>query len=180
MADSRNIVIELKVNNSQAVGADSNNKSEDELSSASLLKTALHPIKSLEKATVGQNILVYQAYNYAKQQIKQVAQYTIGKYFSLTENYTAQQDLENVKTTISKVAGFGSAIISGAMMGSMAGPGGAAAGAIIATVGSGINEAISIYQRFKEQDRSLINMNVQSNFQLTRMGLVDGGRDSMN
>lgn len=177
MADDRRIVIELKAENHQAfVGAP---KSENKQESFNLSNLA-HPIKSIEKNTIGKNVIAYQAYSLVKQQIKAVAMYEINKYFSLTENYTTQQSFNNALTAIGKVASFGTTVVSGAMMGSSMGPVGAAVGAAVAAVGWTANESIQIYQRFDQQNRELATMNTQSQFQMTRMGLVDGGRNSQN
>jgi len=177
MADERRIVIELKAQNNQVTGG--SGKSDDKQESFDLSALA-HPIKSLEKKTLGKNIIVYQAYSLAKQQIKTVALYEMNKYFSLTENYTAQQSMNNALTALGKVSGFGTATIGGAVTGSAAGPVGAAVGAVVAAVGYTVSEGIQIYQRFDKQNRDLATMNTQSQFQLTRMGLVDGGRNSQN
>jgi len=182
MADSRNIVIELKAQNGAATDSSRNGAtSSDSTNPGQVLSTMLHPVKSLEKATIGQNVLAFQAYQYAKSQIVSVARYELGKYFSLTENYTAQQDMSNIMTAISKAASFGTSVVSGAMTGlQVGGVHGAIIGASIAAVGTGVSEAIGIRNRFIEQNRFLINTNLQSNFQLVRMGLVDGGRGTEN
>lgn len=177
MADERKIVIELKpqdVNKSVGDGEKKNKQDSYDLSALA------HPIKYLEKNTIGKNVIAYQAYSLVKQQIKTMAMYEINKYFSLTENYTAQQNMNNALTAISKVASFGTTVVGGAMTGSALGPYGAAAGAIVAAVGWTVNESIQVYQRFDQQRRDLATMNTQSQFQLTRMGLVDGGRNSQN
>lgn len=172
MADSRNIVIELKLKDSG--GNSLSEKNAEEKSGGEVdLKALLHPVKTIEKATLGKHVVVYQAYNKAKAMLKQEAMYEINKYFSLTENYKAQQDMNNALATIEKVTGFGTAVIAGAMTG---GPW----GAVAAGVGYVGSEIIQTYQRFDQQNRNLATMNVESTFQLTRMGLIDGGRGSYN
>lgn len=180
MADTRNIVIELKLKDSNGGNSLSSKSTEDKKESELDLSALLHPIKTVEKNTLGKNVVVFQAYQYAKSAIKQMAMYEINKYYSLTENYKAQQDMSNSLTSISKVTGFGSTIVAGAMTGSSLGPVGTVAGAIVAAVGYAANEGIQTYQRFEQQNRNLATMNVQSSFQLTRMGLIDGGRGSYN
>ena len=179
MADTRNIVIELKLQGS-GNGNSLSQKNTDEKETQPDFSTLLHPIKAIEKETLGKNIVVYQAYQQAKSMIKQSAMYEINKYFSLTENYKAQQDMNNTLATIGKVTGFASTVMAGAVAGAKLGPVGAAAGAIAAAVGYAANEGIQTYQRFEQQNRNLATMNVQSSFQLTRMGLIDGGRGSYN
>ena len=172
MADSRNIVIELKLKDSGGNSFSKKNTKEKNGGEVDL-SAFLHPVKTIEKAVLGKHIVVQQAYNKAKAALKREAMYEINKYFSLTENYKAQQDMNNTLATIEKVTGFGTAVIAGAMAG---GPGGAVVGAL-AYVGS---EIIQTYQRFDQQNRNLATMNVESTFQLTRMGLIDGGRGSYN
>lgn len=181
MADTRNIVIELKASGSGSeTGNSLSNENTKEENQITNLTQLLHPVKTFEKQIIGKNIIVGQAYQYAKNAIKSSATYEINKYFSLTENYSAQQDMDNALTSIGKVVSFTTTVGSGALTGAAAGPAGAIVGAIVATVGWVGNEAIQTYQRFDQQTRSLAGMNVESSFQLTRMGLVDGGRGSYN
>lgn len=182
MADTRNIVIELKLKNSNGGNSLSSKstKGDGNEEFKANLTTLLHPVKTMEKNVSGKNIVVNQAYQYAKSAIKQMVMYEINKYYSLTENYKAQQDMSNALATIGKVSNFGSTVAAGAITGAAGGPVGAAFGAIVAAVGYAANEGIQTYQRFEQQNRNLATMNVQSSFQLTRMGLIDGGRGSYN
>lgn len=182
MADTRNIVIELKLKDSNGGNSLSSKSTKDDGNEEfkADLTTLLHPVKTMKENTLGKNVVVNQAYNYAKSAVKQMAMYEINKYFSLTENYKAQQDMQNTLTTISKVASFGTTVAAGAITGAAGGPVGAAFGAIVAAAGWVGNEIISAKQTFETQERNLATMNNASVFQLTRMGLVDGGRGSYN
>ncbi len=178
MADTRNIVIELRL--SQGESSDSE-VSKDKESGKINLSDLLHPMRTVTKQVFGNKAgLVMKFTSSAKSTIMSAAKYEINKYLSLSENYTLQQDLNNTLTAISKMTSFSGAIIGGAITGSAAGPVGAIAGAIIGTVSFASNEAVQIYQRFDQQNRMLAGANVQSNFQFTRMGLTDGGRNSLN
>lgn len=179
MADSRNIVITLKMQHEYISSDSGSNESGEDRGKASINKL-LRPTKTRGKEVLAKNVILNQAYQYAKASIKQAVEYQLNVYFSLTENYTAQQDMNNALTSIGKVTGFGASIMTGATAGSVVPGAGTVVGAIAAAVAYAGNEAIQTYQRFNQQERTLAGMNVQSSFQLTRMGLIDGGRGSSN
>ena len=191
-ADTRKIIIELKFSDGEA--QETNSASSEQVGSGSsfnlsqFLDYVQHPIRSLEKATLGKNILVYQTYQYAKSMIKSVSLYAAERYFNLTENYKAEQTLQNTMSVIEHVSGIGTTIIGSAVTGAMGGfkvggGYGAAAGAAIgATVGAGmagINTIVETFKAWDQQKRSLLTMNIQSSFQQTRLGLIDDGRGTM-
>ena len=179
MADTRNIVIELKVRNDSPKAQKGTGAESKEMEKMDL-EYLLHPVGKLKGIEGAKYALVLNAYNNAKSVIKNEAKYEIGKYFSLTENYAMQQDIDNALIAISKVAEFGSSILSGIVVGSAGGVGGALVGAIVGAVADIAQNSVQIYQRFDQQNRQLATANVQSQFQAVRMGLIDGGRESLN
>lgn len=179
MADERKIVIELKVNNlSSETSAAKGENSEDNLTD--LLKDMQHPIASLEKATLGKNVLAYNFYQNGKQLLKSGTLYYAQKYFNLTENYKMQTDLSNTLSIIEHISSIGASIAGGALTGAKLGPIGAAVGAVIGAGTAIGNNIISATKAWENQSISLHQANMQSSFQQVRLGLVDDGRGTLN
>lgn len=176
MADERKIVIEIKNTDSTGTVETSKDIIDDNGGKevAKVINSLMHPLKTVEKETIGRNVLANQAFQYAKETIKNVGQYHIYKYFTLKENYLAETDYNNIMTGISKVSGFGASIAAGAMVGAKFGPVGAVAGAAIGVAGWGINESINVEKNLFQQQVQISTNNYQSQFQQTRLGLVSG------
>ena len=179
MADERRIVIELTLG-----GAGKPKEDSDDVSLTDVLKAAQHPFKTLESEMIsklpGNTQLWTYAIGQAKALIKNSGMYLIERYFNLTENYKAEQTLENTMSIISNVAeGYGS-IIGGAIVGAKAGPWGALAGAAIGAVSWTASTFIDAQKAFDQQNISLATMNMQSGYQMVRMGLIDDGRGTQN
>lgn len=174
-ADDRRIVIELRATEvGEPAGAnEATQETSDSTNLTSLLKTIQHPVASFEKAILGKSILLNQIYQGAKDIIKDAAFYQLGYYFNLSENYKAEQTLNNTMNIISRTAGMASAVIGGAIL---VGPAGAVVGGTVA-VGKNILSAVKVYN---QQNLNITQMNMQSAFQQTRLGLVDDGRGTMN
>lgn len=177
MADERRIVIELKLSDGSDASSDEENK-EDDLTD--ILQIAQHPIRALEKATLGKNKILYYAYQQSKQIIKNAALYNLQLYFNLTENYKSEQDLQNTLSVISHVSEAWSLTLGGAIMGAKAGPAGAVAGAAIGLTFSGINTVFNAFKEWNQQSIQLNTMNIQSSYQKVRLGLIDDGRGTQN
>lgn len=179
MADERKIVIELKATGS---GSDKSSKSEEsDLTDA--LKNLQHPIQSMEKATLGKNVLVYRTYQQAKALLKDTTIYAVRKYFNLTENYKAEQDLNNTLSVLSNLASAGTSILGGAIAGAKVSGGNpyvAAAGAVVGFTTWGINTGLNAAKSWDQQHMQLTTMNIQSEFQQVRLGLIDNGRGTQN
>lgn len=178
MADERRIVIELKLGGgSDGQGQEKEGK---EIGLSDILKAAQHPIKALEKATLGKNELVYYAYQQAKQIVKNTALYQIGRYYNLTENYEAEQDLNNALSVLSHASSGYASILGGAIIGAKAGPYGALAGALIGTASWTTTTVFNAWKAFDQQNMRLQTMNIQSAYQKVRLGLIDDGRGTQN
>lgn len=178
MADERRIVIELRLGDGGGGGG--GDDEDEEMSLTDMLKMAQHPIKALEKATLGKSALVYYAYQQAKQIVKTTALYRLERYYNLTENYKAEQDLENTLNGLEHVAEGWSSIIGGAIIGSKAGPWGAVAGAVIGATSWTVNTIFNAWKAFDQQNMQLQTMNIQSAYQKVRLGLIDDGRGTQN
>ena len=180
MADERRIVIELKLPNAENANSGTDNQEDENGELKDALQKMLHPIKTMEKTIFGKHILLMSAYNTAKNTIKNQTFYYAQKYFDLTENYIAQQNLSNTMTAISKVAGFGSSVLGGAISGAEGGVPGMVVGAIIGGSTWAINEGLTLFHTYQEQNRMINLDKMQSTFAMTRMGLIDGGRGTEN
>lgn len=175
MADERRIVIELKLNNS---GSNDDEESKEDKNLTKILKFAQHPIKSSEEALLGKNIIFYSFYQQAKQSIKSNGLYFINQYFNLTENYKAEQDLNNTLSYMSNGASFFGSILAGALVGNKAGN--TVAGAIVGAGMGVVNVVLNSYKAYDQQNIRLASMNIQSNYQKVRLGLIDDGRGTQN
>lgn len=179
MADERRIVIELKIS-----GNDSNNISGDEEESSKnltdMLSTMQHPIKALESAVLGKGTLLNYAFQQAKQIIKTSVLYGLERYYNLTENYKAEQDLQNTLNVISNFSDGWTSTFGGALVGAKAGPAGAVIGGVIGLGAWGINTMISAKKAWDQQDLNLTSMRKQSVYQKVRLGLIDDGRGTQN
>lgn len=105
--------------------------------------SVLHPIRSIERNTIGRYIALQQTYNVVKSTVKQSVNFCLSRYFNLKEDYMAESNYNRFKTTVSKVTGFGTAIASGAVTGSVAGPIGTAIGAVAGAASATISNVIS-------------------------------------
>lgn len=184
MADERKIVIEIK-NSEQVESGEKGNKNEASDKVRSVLKTIQNPLHAAlvpEQQTIIRNAITYRAVSQAISQVMSVGQYHIYKNLTLNEDYLAEKDVSNTFTAIEKVKSFGEAALTGALSGAAYGsviPGlGTGAGAIIGTVvsvgGKLINEVINTEKTRLQQNVQFASQNYQSNFQQTRLGLVEG------
>lgn len=174
MPDERRIVIELK-----PVDGKGNDSSKDKsYSLRDFLEDIQHPVKSLEKATLGKNVLIYRTYQQGKELIKNAATFQLQKYFNLTENYKAEQTLENALNVISNVSSIGTSIIGGALAGLSVGH-----PVLGGVIGAGFaigNQMLNTWKTYDQQNRQITTSNLQSAFQKTKLGLVDDGRGTLN
>lgn len=108
-------------------------------------------------------VLLHEAYNYAKQEVTQIASYEISKYFNLRDDYIGQRNLTIAKNVISKSLGIATAVASGFMVGG-------AVGGAIATVGTAIGLGIEIYQNYDQESIKTRQMNAQLAYSRQRAG----------
>lgn len=186
MADLRKVVIEIKqVNQDDTPTAPTPNNSGGDTNITNNtninIQYVLHPLKTIENKTVGKNVLVNQAYQLAKQQVKNAITLSVSRYFSLKEDYIGQNIYNNVATGISKISSLGTAVVGGAIAGSSVMSGaGAIAGAVIGAVGWGVNETISSINTKYNSMLELGTKMYQTNFNVERYGLINGGRGTEN
>lgn len=174
MADERKIVIELTANGSNGVHQKEDNQESDAGKDLKkFLKVAQHPIKALEDATLGKNVLAHYTLRQAWNLTKNSAMFYIGRGFNLSENYKGEQDLQNTINVLNQFTNGAQTIIGGAMMG----------GPVGAIIGAGVwigGQVLNAIKKYDAQERMLVTMNIQSSFQQTRLGLIDNGRGTQN
>lgn len=113
------------------------------------------------------------AYDKAKGNVTTAANSMINRYFSLSENYMAENDYNNIMTTINKGTGlFMSAKIGGSL--------GGVPGTIIGVAAWGANEFISYQNRMSGYYQSLNATNYQTEFDRSRLGLTNEGKGTEN
>jgi len=168
--DKRSIVIELRTTGSagepEGVSGEENVSDNDELA------------KKEKNAWL---ILTASGATAALSVIKKEVVYEVNRNLALTEDYKNQVLLNNAQIAVNKAVSFGAAIAAGAIAGAKTGsPIGVAAGIIIGA-GSWVgNEATNIYQRFDQAGIGLTQSNLQAVYGMGRLGLIDGGRGTLN
>lgn len=173
MADTREVVIKLVVSGNgekENGGRSGDNISENGQTN---LSEILHPIKTAESALKKSFPKTALTFNYAFNVTKSGLLYAINRNYNLREDYMSEVALNNTFSLINKISSAGSAIAAGALVGGIP-------GAVIGGVGWLGNEIMSAYQKYDQQQIGLNEMNYQSTFQRTRMGLIDGGRGTEN
>ena len=173
MAETRKITIEIVTTEKKEESSTPTQNVEETKESGFNLRKLLHPIKNLEKATVGKNVFLNQAYQQAKQMIVKTFNTSINRYFSLSEDYMSENSYNQVSTMISKGTSLGTAIVSGAIVGGVG-------GAVVSTIGWAASEFIQNQASLSSYHQSLNAANYQASFSGTRAGLVDNGRGTEN
>lgn len=108
-------------------------------------------------------VLLHEAYNYAKEELVQIANYEISKYFSLKDDYIGQRNLSIAKNVISKGSSMGTAIASGFATGGVI-------GGAVAIVGTTATLGIEIAQNYDQESIRLRQLNAQLEFSRQRAG----------
>ena len=96
--------------------------------------------------------------------------YQINRYFNLTDNYIAKQNMDIALNVINKVWDIGASIYTGAKVGSAAGPVGAIIGAVLSAGVSFVSTGLQINHNYEQQQINLNKMDVQLQFNRQRAG----------
>lgn len=155
-------------------GKDGNDDGSSTLSS--VINFARSPIKS----AIGKNVILLEAYNQTKSAITQTVSTLWNRYADLKEDYLAQNSVTLAKSVLNRVKQYGTAAMSGAIVGSAAGPVGAVAGAAIAVAGTFVSNVISYGAELSAYNEQYNAVNIQTGYSRLRAGLVDGGRGTEN
>ena len=105
--------------------------------------------------------------------VEQSANLSMSRYFRMSENYLAEQEFENFKTSVGKVKNFGSAVIAGAILGNVP-------GAVVGAAAFAVTEAISYKGRMSNYYSALNATKYGTEFGAERAGLYDGGKGTEN
>lgn len=171
MADTRKITIEIITSDANTGQVNVvNNYSTTEVNSA-----------KGEGKTLLKSVILNQSYQTAKKLTIQTVEANINHYLTLSEDYIAQNTVNNVKTVINKVTSAGSTIMGGVTSGATVGGfAGAIVGGVIATVGYGVSEYISYQSRMSGYYASLNASNIETNYAQRRAGYTNGSRGTEN
>lgn len=178
MADTRKITIEILSGDNVSTKSKKEKKPENEIKKA--IDKKLHPIKNSKFAETSAYIVLNQAWQQTKQRLTQAADFSIGRYYSLTEDYLAQTNYQNIKTIIGKGSNAASSIIGGTITGSYAGPVGAAFGFVIGAASWYAGEYIQNKSNLSSYYQDLNATNFNTQYSQTRAGLINGGRGTEN
>lgn len=114
----------------------------------------------------------------ATEEVKKSLDLASSEYFSMSENYIAENAAKNIKSSINLISGTASTIFSSAKLGEAFGMGALGLGLGVAT--ASINIGIQQYSRFSNYYKSLNAANSQTAWTAERMGLYDEGRGTEN
>lgn len=167
MAEAKKIIIEIIDSSNSSSGGEG----ESESPLIKLLPQEEKP-KQKKKKSAEEIYLIHSAKR-AVQTLGNSINLSINRYFSLQEDYLAENLYNNVKTTFGKFEGLVGNIKAGAGV----------AGFVGATIGAGLwvtSEAINQHQRYSNYYAQLNATNAQTEFSQKRAGLYDNGRGTEN
>ena len=169
MAEDRRIIVEItsKID----LDVTTNNQPEEEelpgsrkhIQKFNNEKTIDHKARSMAK--------MY--FNRAKEFTSNSSTSVINRYFSLSENYMAETDYNNLMTRIGKVNSLWATLKVGSSIG---GP----IGTVAAAAAWGTNEFISYQNRMSGYYQALNATNYQTQFDKSRLGLTNEGKGTEN
>lgn len=190
MATSGNKTITIKI-----VGGGGNQASDGTQSAEENGGTQTQPINAEKLLSDGAKKKIKAGYNGFKYLAGQgisvasnAASYAWNRYTSVKEDYMAENVYNQVSTTVNRAKGMLDSIksgaISGASIGSAFGPVGTILGGIFGGAIGGLtqsaNNDIQDYTRLRGHYQKLNETNAQTQFQAQRLGLTDGGQNTLN
>lgn len=146
------------------------------------LQKALNPQSFLEH-NKNDDIKMYfgkEAANRAIDTLATVTEYSVSRYFRLSEDYKSENYLNNVMGNINRAKSFGLSAVGGAIAGAKFGPVGAGIGAVVSGATTIINQYISYQNQIANYEQSLNATRVETVFKAQRAGLYDGGKGTEN
>lgn len=171
MADTRKITIEI-------ITSDANTGQTNAISTQDT--SEVQSAKS-EGKTLLKSVILNQSYQTAKKLVIQTVDAGLNRYLTLSEDYLAQNTINNVKTIINKVSSAGSTIMGGITSGAtVGGPVGAIVGGVISAVGWGASEYISYQSRMSGYYANLNASNIETSYAQKRAGYTNGSRGTEN
>ena len=181
MASSKKIVVEVigrDIEYASAGGGTS--KQVKEPGGGTNLNALMSPTKSSEKEAIAKHLIIQKTYETIKNLTIKNVGYIINRRNMLGEDYMAQQDISNASSTIERVSGLATSIVSGAMIGSAIPGIGTAIGGLVGAFAYIGNDLTSTIQKYDQAYIQLNESNYESAFQRTRLGLNDNGRGTQN
>lgn len=182
MADTRKITIEILSGDGKKTKKSSKKDETNEELSETINKI-LHPIQTLEAATIAKVFFANQVYQQVKANFWTVVDYTHNRYFSLSEDYMGQVNYNNTKTIYNKAKSYALSAVNGFVSGMTLSGGNpilGATGAILSTAGQAVGDVFSYHERISNYYQSLNSTNAQTEFSRQRIGLYNEGRGTEN
>jgi hypothetical protein len=167
MSDTRKVVIEIDLK-----------KETDAIDN----KTVENENDTAQGKTQGQlvkSILVNEGFKLLKQTANRILETSVGRYFTMTEDYIGEQSYQNAKTLISKGTSLITSVGAGFALGGGFTPAGVVGG-VIGAITWGVNEGFAVYERKSNYAQSLNASRFNTQFMGTRTGLIDNGRGTEN
>ena len=147
------------------------------------LQKAMHPIQTLTAHDKDEGTGVFFAKEIANKTIgsmESVVNYSVSRYFRLSEDYKSEYYLNNIMSNINRTKSFGMSVAGGGIAGSKFGPVGAVAGMAISGATNAFNQYISYQNQIASYEQSLNATRVETSFKAQRAGLYDGGKGTEN
>lgn len=138
-------------------------------------------IKNAKGTSVAKTMMIIKVVNEVSSQVKRMATSTGNRYFNLTEDYMAENQMNLIDAYVGRAKTLASDLYSGAKIGAMVGgPIGAVVGLIGGIITYEADKAITIRQRESQWYSQLNATNAQTGWQQARLGLIDNGRGTEN
>lgn len=178
MADTRNITITI-LKKSDIGETHSNDKGGQTVDPNKKAKNEDEKEKKANKFAKGVATMI--ALSGAKHIIESTIQLSLNRYFSMSEDYIAQNDYKNIMTGIGKVFSAGSSVVAGVTSGlAFGGAVGGVIGGVVAGAGWVGQEVVNM-QQTKANYYSQINAsNINTAYMRERAGLYLNGKGTEN
>ena len=138
-------------------------------------------IKNGKNNATAKTMVVLKAVDEVLSQTKRIAVSTGNRYFNLSEDYMAENQMNIVDEYVSRAKTLASDLYTGGKIGtSVGGIPGLIIGLIAGGVMYGVDKAQTIRERTSKWYSQLNATNYQTEWSQARMGLIDGGRGTEN
>jgi len=126
-----------------------------------------------DKDNLKKSVVLHEGLKVVSSLLKQSVDSTHNRYFSMKENYMAENVYNITTSTINKAVSIGVSIIGGFTVGHIP-------GAVIAGAGAVVGELLSVQSMYSKHYSTLNASNMNVDFARTRAGLMDNNRGTEN
>lgn len=163
MSDVREV--KIKIEYEEKASSDTGTKVVDDSEKAKETKK--------DKDNLKKSVVLHEGLKVTASLLKQSVDNTHNRYFSMKENYMAENIYNITTSTINKAVSIGASIIGGYTIGHIP-------GAVIAGVGAVVGEVLSVQSMYSKYYSTLNASNMNVDFARTRAGLIDNNRGTEN